>query len=593
MDGLRIRRQHAGSRRIGGSPRAPARSPLRPPPAAREPPVPRRDVFAITEFRALWSAQALSSAGDQLSQVTIGFAVYARTGSPFLAALAYALTYLPSVVGGPALAGLADAFPRQQLMITLDLARAGLVALMALPGMPIPGLATLFFGTVLLGIPFTAARAALLTDVLPRPCGRPAGHRQPDRPAGPDRWAAGRRRPGGRARPVPGARPGLAVVQPVGRHPGLLGAAPARPAAQLPGPPSREITRAGAATIFGTPALRVLVLFGWLAGFTVVPEGLAVPYARTLGGGPPPSACCWPPARRDADRGVRARRLTRPSDRLRPMGWLAMLSCAPLLFCQVRPPLPVVAALWALAGAGGAYQLAAAAAFVRALPRAQRLRAFAVAQSGLLAAQVLGILAAGAVAQRLGPPAAVALAGLLGLIAAAVLATDWIRRHAELLDLLDAQYHQLSNAHLSQPAARPAGRPAPPDGDRRPGQPQPARRSHSKTSRRRQRHPAGRLAPRPRSAARPQARPPGARVTCPGEARLAAARLLDQILGDRRAFPLFRDDDPPGQVDQRAHAECDHRNSQEDEPDQGGIDAGVLGDPGADAGHQPAVPGPD
>jgi len=28
------------------------------------------------------------------------------------------------------------------------------------------------------------------------------------------------------------------------------------------------------------------VLFGWLAAFVVVPEGLAVPYARALGGGP-------------------------------------------------------------------------------------------------------------------------------------------------------------------------------------------------------------------------------------------------------------------------------------------------------------------
>ena len=72
---------------------------------------PRR--VRVSEFRALWSAQALSSAGDQLAQVTIGFLVYARTGSPFLAGLAYALTYLPGLVGGPALAGLARAWPRQ------------------------------------------------------------------------------------------------------------------------------------------------------------------------------------------------------------------------------------------------------------------------------------------------------------------------------------------------------------------------------------------------------------------------------------------------------------------------------------------------
>jgi len=240
--------------------------------------------------------------------------------------------------------------------------------------------------------------------------------------------------------------------------------------------------------------------------------------------------------------------LIRPADRLRPMGWLAMLSCAPLIFCQAHPPAPVVALLWTLAGAGGAYQLAAAAAFVRALPAAAKAHAFAVAQSGLLAAQVAGLLAAGAVAKRLGPPAAVALAGLLGLVAAAVLATDWIRRHGELLARLDG----------------PPGASA-----------QPLTRQDQLFS------------------CRHAHRAPSDARDLPGEARLAAARLLDQVLGDRRALSLFRDDDPPGQIDQRAHAKCDHRDSQEDEPDQGGVDAEVFSDPGADAGHQPAVPRPD
>jgi MFS family permease len=547
-----------------------------------------REVFAGTEFRALWTAQLLSSAGDQLAQVTIGFVVYAKTGSPFLAALAYALTYLPSLLGGPALAGLADAFPRQQIMITLDLARAGLVALMALPGMPIPGLATLFFGAALLGTPFATARAGLLTEVLPRAV-RPAGQAIGNQTAqlgqiaglaaggglvaaiGPYRalaldslsfslsagilacWVRGRPapRPGGLATPHgPDGRGGL---------------------------PAREITWTGLTTIFGTPALRVLVLFGWLAGFTVVPEGLAAPYAHTLGGGAPTVGLLL--AATPAGLLIGAfvlGRLIRPADRLRPMGWLAMLSCAPLIFCQVHPPAPVVALLWALAGAGGAYQLAAAAAFVRALPRAEKASAFAVAQSGLLAAQVAGLLVAGAVAKRLGPPAAVALAGLLGLVAAAVLATDWIRRHAELLARLDGPPHQHMDAphQLADPHPRIAGQPDRPDGS--PGTSAQLLSREDQLLSRRHAH-----------------RAPRDVRDLPGEARLAAARLLDQVLGDRRALPLFGDDDPPGQVDQRAHAKCDHRDSQEDEPDQGGVDTEVFSDPGADAGHQPAVPRPD
>jgi len=68
--------------------------------------------------------------------------------------------------------------------------------------------------------------------------------------------------------------------------------------------------------------------------------------------------------------------------------------------------------LWALAGAGGAYQLVAAATFVQALQPASRARAFGLAQSGLYAVQGLGILA-----------------GLIGLTAAAMLAATWAQLH--------------------------------------------------------------------------------------------------------------------------------------------------------------------
>ena len=217
--------------------------------------------------------------------------------------------------------------------------------------------------------------------------------------------------------------------------------------------------------MFGSPVLRTLVLFGWLAGFTVVPEALAAPYAHALGGGASTIGLLMAamPAGTVIG-GFVIGRLLRPSDRMRPMGWLAMLSCAPLIFSLAHPPLPVLILLWVLAGAGGAYQLAAAAAFVTALPATRRVRAFAVAQSGLLAAQGLGILTGGAVAQRIGPTGAVALAGLLGLLAAAALATDWTRRHTELIGMLMSGRETAVAAAAPSPATAPAAaiaRPAP------------------------------------------------------------------------------------------------------------------------------------
>jgi len=104
-----------------------------------------REVFAIGEFRALWSAQVLSFAGDQFAQVAIAILVYGRTQSPFLTALAYALTYLPPIAGGPLLSGLADLFPRRRVMIVCDLFRVGTVGLMAIPGLSLAALCILMF----------------------------------------------------------------------------------------------------------------------------------------------------------------------------------------------------------------------------------------------------------------------------------------------------------------------------------------------------------------------------------------------------------------------------------------------------------------
>ena len=90
--------------------------------------------------------------------------MYRRTHSAFLTALAYALTYLPPIAGGPLLSGLA--VPRRRVMIVCDLLRVVTVGLMAIPGMPFAALCMLFC-TVLAGTPFSSARAALLPDVLP------------------------------------------------------------------------------------------------------------------------------------------------------------------------------------------------------------------------------------------------------------------------------------------------------------------------------------------------------------------------------------------------------------------------------------------
>jgi MFS family permease len=393
-----------------------------------------REVFAIAEFRALWTAQVLSFAGDQFAQVAIAILVYRQTHSAFLTALAYAFTYLPPIAGGPLLSGLADLFPRRRVMIACDVLRIGTVGLMAIPGMPFPALCALLFCTVLAGAPFSSARAALLPDVLPG-----------------DKFVLGSAlgNISFQASQILGFVAGAAVVAVVDPYrtlgldavtfgiSALIVAAGVRPRPL----PRREAARPslwavsadGIRIVFGNRRLLTLLLFGWLAGFYIVPEGLAAPYAHSLHGSTVTVGLLM--AAMPFGMVVGAFLLSRiaaPSTRMRMMGWLAILSCVPLIGSAADPPLWCVLLLWALAGAGGAYQLAAAAAFVQALQPSTRARAFGLAQSGLYAVQGLGILAGGAVAQAIGAPLAVGLAGLIGLTAATMLAVSWTQLDGHL-----------------------------------------------------------------------------------------------------------------------------------------------------------------
>jgi len=395
-----------------------------------------REVFAVAEFRHLWLAQALSYVGDQLTQVALAVLVYHRTGSPLLTALTYALTYLPPIVGGPVLSGLADIFPRRAVMVVCDVVRGVLVAIMAWASVPFWGLCTLVFAVVLLGAPFTAARAALLPDVLDG-----------------DKYVTGSaiNNITHQGTQMLGFLAGGAIVAVVGAYRALgidavtfgmsavilLAGLRQRPGPKKAGEEPIALwrnTREGARLVFGDPLLRSLVSFAWLCGFYVLPEGLAAPYAATFDNSPITVGLLMSAMPTGMVVGAFVfSRFVRPSNRLRAMGWMSMLACAPLIGSAFHPPLPGVVALWAISGMGSAYQLAANAAFVAFVPPEGRGQAFGLAQSGILAGQGLGILAGGAAAQVLGPEPVVALAGVAGLSVATMLALGWTQIRGEII----------------------------------------------------------------------------------------------------------------------------------------------------------------
>jgi Major Facilitator Superfamily. len=404
------------------------------------------EVIAIGEFRGLWIAQGLSLLGDQLAQIALGVLVYQRTESPLATAGVYALTYLPPIVGGPLLAGLADRYARRRMMILCDLIRAALVAVMAMPGMPLIVLCALLFGVIVLSTPFSAARASLLPDVLPG-----------------DRYVVGSalQNMTNQAVQMLGFAVGGVTILNLGPYRGLaldsatflssalilVAAVRPRPApARGPGPrPSMwRTTIDGSRLIFSDRRLRILILFAWLCGFYVLTEGIAIPYAAALSDDkemlPVISGLLMAAMPTGTVIGAFVfGRFVSPSGRLRSMGWMAMLSCAPLIGCAMRPPLVVVLVLWLLSGVGGAYQLAANTAFVQCVPPGRRGQAFGLVQSGLLAVQGIGILIGGAAAEHLGAEPVIALSGVAGLSLAAILATAWTESRMDVIARARAQ----------------------------------------------------------------------------------------------------------------------------------------------------------
>jgi predicted MFS family arabinose efflux permease len=391
-----------------------------------------RDVFAVAEFRALWLAQLLSVAGDQLARVALTILVYDRTRSALLAAITFVVSIVPTFIGGVTLAWLADRYPRRRVMIVCDLVRAVLVLVMALPGMPIAARVALLFVVTLAGAPFTSARAALYPDVLTG-----------------DRYLMGTAvtlttlqfaqvlgfAAGGTIVGLFGIRTSLVVdaatfvasavivrawvrVRPAPATLSRQTAEPSRPAGVM----------AGVRLVFANRTLRTTMLFGWLAAFYNAPEGVVTPLARTLDGGAiAVGVILAAQALGETTGAIVFSRFVAPATRLRSMGPLSVAASAVLVLFIWRPDLWVSLMILFASGLFAAYQLAANAAFVNAAPQEQRSQAFGLAQGGMSLGQGVVMVLAGAAADHHSPALIIAVCGAVGAVAALVIAFSWVR----------------------------------------------------------------------------------------------------------------------------------------------------------------------
>jgi len=388
-------------------------------------------VFGVREFRPLFGSYLLSTIGDELARVALTVLVFQRTNSTLLSATTFAISYLPWLLGGPLLSALADRFPRHRVLIASDVARAVLVAAMAVPGMPLPVLLALLLAVSLCGPPFEAGRSALMADVLDG-----------------DRYAVGISLVGitSQLAQLTGFLLGGALLMVFSPSAALLidAAAFAVSAAWLSlglqrrPPPAAELqdgrprtlwrdTVEGVRFLTSTARLRATVGLLWVTAlFVNAPEGIAAPFGQQLQGTAAATGLLLAagPAG-TAVGGLLVGRLCPPHLRQRLLAPLVALALGGVLAAGLAPlwlgggtgSFTVVLVLLFLSGVGGACSIPLNVSIVQAVPSAYRGRAFGVAATGLAGVQGLGVLAAGLGAEVLRPSSVVALCGGLGLLA--------------------------------------------------------------------------------------------------------------------------------------------------------------------------------
>lgn len=365
-------------------------------------------VLRHREFRALMLADGLSSLGDQVARIAVALIVLDRSGSALASSATYALSYLTWMLGGLLLSALPDRYSRRTVMIVCDVVRAGLVTVLALPGLPMVTIFAVLAAVGLLAPPNDAARSALIADLLDG-----------------ERYVVANALNNlvGQAGQVLGFLLGGALIVAVDVSGALLVDAATfvisalllrlmvreRSFDRLPSTNALREILDGVRLVMTDPRLRALLGWGLLTACAVIAtEGLAVSVSKEQGGGPFMAGVLTAAAPIGFLVGS-ALLLRVPADRREPLfPALVLTCCLPLLLTPVISNLWLMAVIWGLAGGGTALQLVANSAFVQAVPTHLRGRAFGFAGSALFAGQGLVLLIAGGLAEVMGPRSAVA-----------------------------------------------------------------------------------------------------------------------------------------------------------------------------------------
>ncbi|MCA2212423.1 MFS transporter [Jidongwangia harbinensis] len=125
-----------------------------------------RDVFAVPEFRTLLGGFAVFLVSETVQMLALSVLIYASTGSPLLAALAYVAGFVPQALGGTVLLAVADRWRPRRVLLGYDAARLTVAVLLASGLLPSAGMLLVVFALGGVAPVVQATRTALLPDLL-------------------------------------------------------------------------------------------------------------------------------------------------------------------------------------------------------------------------------------------------------------------------------------------------------------------------------------------------------------------------------------------------------------------------------------------
>jgi hypothetical protein len=373
-----------------------------------------REIFSNREFRTVLIGNAAVVGGKTMQMLALSALVYATTGSPLLAALAYLGGLLPQALGAMTLLSLADRVRPRGFLAGWDAVKAAGAAVLATGILPVWAMLVLIMALGAVDALGSAVRSSILVDIVPG--GYVLGRSVLNISVG--------------AMQIVGFAIGGTLIATLGPSRALAGAAALIALSAVVtwfGLGSRAPTGAGRAgvgatwrgnrALLGSPVIRpMLIALSVPNGLIVGAEAMFVPYAGDAAG-----VLFIAAALGMLVGDVVVGRWVPPETRARAANALHTLLAVPYLAFFLRPGVWAGAVAVAVASFGYAAGLGLQQRLVDATPEDLRGHVLGLDGSGRMTMQAVGASIVGAVAEASGAPTAMTLAAVASLAVTALL----------------------------------------------------------------------------------------------------------------------------------------------------------------------------